>query len=237
MSKVSEADLEKLLSRAETAQKAAAASAAAAAASEAAATRSAERIASALSGLTVAVQEAADAATGRGAQRRSVALPKVGSLAEIVAFVVTIAVAIALYQHAGVHLALPGWSDESFARVVLAIGLLPVNQLVMRLIWGALHKWFAVAPPLGSENEWPPRVVGAVEAVAYPFLFYYGVPDVATIVAAWIAAKSLGDWKGWQGDGHDQHSGRRRLYIFVTCNALQIGLGVLVAALMACVRK
>jgi hypothetical protein len=82
------------------------------------------------------------------------------------------------------------------------------------------------------KNQIAQRVLGTVESIAYPCLMI-GSGSAPTIIAAWLTAKALGSWSGWQtSNGEDPHRGRRRLYAYILANAFQVAWGGLIAALL-----
>jgi hypothetical protein len=78
--------------------------------------------------------------------------------------------------------------------------------------------------------------VGAVESLVYPWLFFALKGDAATAIGAWLALKTIGNWKGWDEAPGDAHRGHRRLYAFMLANAFQVASGMAVGAAMNLVK-
>ncbi len=73
-----------------------------------------------------------------------------------------------------------------------------------------------------NANLWPAMLVGACEAVLYPFLLIINKPD---FIGGWLAIKVGGNWKIWQ----EGHSGRNRFNMFLIGNAVSIIIAVIFA--------
>lgn len=141
------------------------------------------------------------------------------------------------------------WSAVA-ARTIIVIASVPIAQGCVRGVSAWLKEPDAFhLPKIDDEpqNRRPQKVLGVVENLAYPWIMFALDPSAsATAVGAWLVLKTLGDWKGW-GDtsleerkriapasntppnDDDPHEGRRRLYAFAVCNALQVFFGVAVA--------
>jgi hypothetical protein len=97
---------------------------------------------------------------------------------------------------------------------------------------------------LSPENRWPQRFLGVVEFLGYSVAFATATRGEAmTGVGAWIALKQFGDWPRWKASAGpetqsvekmaDADEGRRRWYVFLFANALQVGLALVVARAVA----
>jgi hypothetical protein len=88
------------------------------------------------------------------------------------------------------------------------------------------------------ENKWPQRIIGLIESIAYPWLMFAADPKAAVaLVAAWLTAKSVGNWSGWQSVDPDRHLGRRRLYVYLIANAFQLAWSAAIATALHLVRE
>lgn len=133
------------------------------------------------------------------------------------------------------------------ARTAIVVASVPVAQFCVRQLAGWLKRPDAFDLPDTadeSRNRRPQKVLGVVENLAYPWIMFAIEPSAsATGVGAWLVLKTLGDWSGWgpvtlrspergapgTSVPEDKHEGRRRLYAFAICNALQVFFGVAVA--------
>jgi len=116
--------------------------------------------------------------------------------------------------------------------VIIACSAVAGQAFVQALV-PALRLRFSTGDPSLNEprNRLPQQFIGPLESLLYPWVVF-DVPGAApTIIGAWLTAKTLGNWPGWQtGPSYDVHIGRRRLYGYLLANAFQIGWGVLAAA-------
>jgi hypothetical protein len=81
-----------------------------------------------------------------------------------------------------------------------------------------------------SKNRWPQRFVGIAETIGYSVAFATVDPEkVLAGAAAWIAFKQYGDWHRWKASDVETDEPRRRFFVFLFANAVQIGLADLVA--------
>lgn len=101
-----------------------------------------------------------------------------------------------------------------------------------------------VSPIPGRWNLWPQRLLGLAETICYSIAFaLLGDPKgVLTAIGAWITLKNFGKWPRLSGEvadpaqpqvvttaprsQPDQDEPRRRLYVFLLANALQVGWAV-----------
>lgn len=95
---------------------------------------------------------------------------------------------------------------------------------------------FAPDVPGGAKNRWPQRFIGTLEAVLFPVALTWFREDALEILGAWIGLKTFGDWSRFKGGPGDEDAGRRRLYRFLIGNALQVAMGMAVAAVLKSIR-
>lgn len=129
--------------------------------------------------------------------------------------------------------------NEQILRALSVLGLgVPVSQVFvgeLRALAGTLS---ALQPIDGSPNRWPQRLLGTLETAAYALGFAKLDPkDVLTGVGAWIALKNFGEWSrfknaddlksgsGQPRKGREEDEPRRRLYVFLFSNVLQVAFG------------
>jgi hypothetical protein len=114
---------------------------------------------------------------------------------------------------------------------MVAMGVF-VGQLVAPRVVRFFREWFEVeSPELDEErNQLPQRALGVVENIAYPLLMLRPGGDAASaVIAAWLASKVIGNWKGWEESPRwDPHRGRRLLYVFLLANAFQLAWGAVI---------
>jgi hypothetical protein len=127
-------------------------------------------------------------------------------------------------------------------RAGLILVAIPFSQCAVGRMKVWLDDSFDLKEPAFAlpKNRIPQRLVGIVENIAYPWIFFdlEDKGDAATAVTAWIVLKTVASWKGWEPDDRDEdkHKGRRRMYAFLLCNAVQLLSGIAVAWLMTAVR-
>jgi hypothetical protein len=136
------------------------------------------------------------------------------------------------------------WSPLGFpearvlgARIAIAVGAIPFAQAGVRLVRHVLGKCLEAGAPDEPRNRRTTVITGVVENALFPWILFGVGPGGAAGIGGWIGFKMAGNWTSWQtsNDPHstqDRHIGRRRMYVFLLCNAWQVLAAVIVAWLL-----
>ena len=135
----------------------------------------------------------------------------------------------------------PEWASEHtvFVRALTLLCGVIAGQMFVSTLVEFLRAFFAAedAELIEARNRRPQLIIGTIEGVAYPWLMFdVDVKAALALIAAWLTAKSLGNWPGWQAEPLDKHRGRRRLYVYLVANAFQLAWGAVIMVAMRLVK-
>lgn len=128
------------------------------------------------------------------------------------------------------------WTAKRKLALVVALAGVPSAQLATSALRAAVARLSEVKDvPGGAKNRWPQRFLGLVETVSYAVAF--ASVDQEKVLAgagAWIALKQFGKWPRWERSdpaskpAPSDDEKRRRFYVFLFANALQVAGGAIV---------
>jgi hypothetical protein len=136
-------------------------------------------------------------------------------------------------------------SDRSLAIGVLLLGV-ALSQGALLLLRDLAAGLSALKTIEGNPNRWPQRFIGLAEAIGYAVGFAtLDTEKFVTGAGAWIAFKQFGTWRrGTTVDAKDSNLSpeakrredqesderRRRFFVFLFANVLQVGFGAATGA-------
>ena len=139
----------------------------------------------------------------------------------VVGLIIATLVPACLVSHDALPERLRNVSLPDFVGLVMCAPLL-ASQTVGALI-GVVRSWMSIDKQYHEELDFlAPDLVGACEAIMYPFALASGNPD---FIGLWLAIKVAGTWSRWGGTGEDvnvANEGRRRFQVFLCGNALSV---------------
>ena len=137
------------------------------------------------------------------------------------------------FLEADTYSRLASWWCKRGVIVAMLVAGVPISQcIVLTARHGAAHLSELEAFGGGEKNRWPQRLLGFAEGTAFTVAFAATAEPggVITGAAAWIAVKQFGDWPRWSRRESSEHrvrgdndEPRRRLYVFLLANLVQVG--------------